>query len=203
MSGALDATLLEFELGYVMVLAVPGPNIIAIAGLAALRGFRATVPICMGIASGATLLAALLHGVLAAAHSLRLQGQLQVAGAVLLVTVAVQVAWQRIDGASPKRPRTTAAAQFASGFFTAVAANPLSGTFFGAQFAGPLAEHGTADAALVCVPCTALIVSLGVAALLSRPVLRRTTVLWQRPLRLATATVLTLVAAEMLFAAWE
>src|SRR6202012_648405 len=35
------APLLTFVLGYVAVLAVPGPNMLALSGLATLRGFRA------------------------------------------------------------------------------------------------------------------------------------------------------------------
>jgi threonine/homoserine/homoserine lactone efflux protein len=46
-----------FAAGYAAVLATPGPNVVAIGGLAALRGFRATLPLCAGIGTGALILA--------------------------------------------------------------------------------------------------------------------------------------------------
>lgn len=46
------AALTKFALGYLAVLAEPGPNMLAIDALAALRGFRGVLPVCCGIAAG-------------------------------------------------------------------------------------------------------------------------------------------------------
>jgi hypothetical protein len=50
----------DFLLAYLAILVTPGPNLLVIAGVAALRGLRGALPICLGIALGAgTLNAAL------------------------------------------------------------------------------------------------------------------------------------------------
>jgi len=48
----------KFLVAYLAVLVMPGPNMLAIGGIAALRGFRAAIPFCFGIAAGAGTLAA-------------------------------------------------------------------------------------------------------------------------------------------------
>jgi hypothetical protein len=52
--------LAKFFAGYVVVLATPGPNLLAVAGIAALRGLREVWSLCLGIALGAGALNAAL-----------------------------------------------------------------------------------------------------------------------------------------------
>ena len=47
------ALLMKFALGYFAILATPGPNMFTIGTMAALRGFRAALPFCLGVALGA------------------------------------------------------------------------------------------------------------------------------------------------------
>ncbi len=43
----------DFLLGYLVILVTPGPNMLVVGGVAALRGVRGALPICCGIAMGA------------------------------------------------------------------------------------------------------------------------------------------------------
>src|SRR3954470_20496015 len=74
-----------FYLGYAAMLAVPGPNVLGVGGIAALRGLRGAAPLCLGTAAGAGALSAALllcAGAVAPAAGWAAAGQL--AGAVLL-----------------------------------------------------------------------------------------------------------------------
>ncbi|RYI99613.1 MAG: hypothetical protein EON47_16260, partial [Acetobacteraceae bacterium] len=53
-----SARLWDFLLGYLVVLATPGPNLLVIGGVAAMRGMRGAVPLCLGVALGAGALSA-------------------------------------------------------------------------------------------------------------------------------------------------
>jgi threonine/homoserine/homoserine lactone efflux protein len=70
-SATTGQALLGFILGYLVVLATPGQNMLAIGGIAALRGPRGALPMCLGVALGAgTLAAALLAASSAATGAL-------------------------------------------------------------------------------------------------------------------------------------
>jgi threonine/homoserine/homoserine lactone efflux protein len=90
-SNSISTSLLAFIVGYAAILAVPGPNMLALGGLAALRGFRAAVPMSLGIAGGATTLAAIIDVTSATASRLPWRTVAEFAGAGLLLLVACLV----------------------------------------------------------------------------------------------------------------
>lgn len=198
-SPAFGWSLVQFLLGYAVILATPGPNLLVIGSMAASQGLRGAVPLCLGVALGAGALSAFL---LAAFSSAPAGGSWQTAGRLLgillLLWVAMKVALQRPGGADAEPSRGSALAEFAAGFCTAVT-NPLTAAFFAAQFLGPLSSGGALRVlAPVSVMAAALLFFLAVASLLARPFLRRATLAWHRPICLAASMVLVVMAASML-----
>lgn len=184
------ALLLHFALGYLAINAVPGPNMLAVGALAALRGVRGVLPFCLGIATGAGTLALVLHLAFSTADAwaettrmgIPLEQAGRALGGVLLLLLALQAmtaAAPRIagnggdtpGGRSPLSPRTAVMA-FAAGVLTA-ATNPLTAAYLAAQFLGPLAGERAAYLAVLVVPVQALAWGLVVATLFSRPAIRR------------------------------
>lgn len=209
-SGNAELSLIVgFLAGYLVILVTPGPNMLAVAGIASLQGVRGAAPFCAGVALGAGALgAALLLAIGAAADAVRTwEVAARMVGALLLLCVAVTVARKRPpsveESSATGRIRQGAAAgslaALGAGFSTA-ATNPTTGAFFAAQFLGPLggAVHGaaaTAAVTLVGVVATALAFFLTVATVLSLPAARRAALAWHRPIRVTAATALVVMAA--------
>ncbi|WP_052214768.1 LysE family translocator [Belnapia sp. F-4-1] len=188
----------DFLLAYLAILVTPGPNLLVIAGVAALRGLRGALPICLGIALGAGTLNAALAATL---HTAPTTAGWAVAGrllaAAMLLWVAVSIARSR-PPETIRAVRSAQGAEFGAGFCTA-ATNPMTAAFFAAQFLGPLAlMDGTRPLVPLAVTATALAVSLGLATLLARPACRRLAIAWHRPIRLTAAATLVAMAASVL-----
>ena len=196
-----------FFLGYGVILATPGPNMLAIGGIAALHGFRGALPICFGIAAGAGALSAALLLLASLSEAAGMQGwdmAGRILGALLLLYVALTIA--RLEppepkaGAEHRRGKAHGGAAFGAGFCTA-AANPLTGAFFTAQFIGPLRiTQGGMIAAITLLGVVAMALGffLLVAALLAQPSARRAAVAWHRPIRLLAALALAFSAVAVL-----
>jgi threonine/homoserine/homoserine lactone efflux protein len=195
-----SGVLAGFLLGYAAVLAVPGPNMLAIGTISALRGLRAVLPFCLGVAVGAGLLALSLHLTLRTVAGVPGTGwACRAAGAALLLFVALRMLRAPSPGAAGRQVAQAALgpddiAAFCAGACTAVA-NPVTGAYFAAQLLGPLALSGHTLAALTLVPIQALVVGLAVAMVLARPAARRAALAWHRPLRLVSCAQLVLLAA--------
>jgi threonine/homoserine/homoserine lactone efflux protein len=195
--------LLALFMGYAAVLATPGPNMLAIGGIAATRGFARAVPICLGLVVGATSLAGAMDLIAAVGNRAEVQGGDtlgRVLGAALLAWLAVSQA--RCGDAGASQRVAGGGIAFCAGYCTA-ATNPLTIAFFAAQLAaGPLGGGATgwavSVAALLGVAATALVFYLGMAALMAHPVARHAVLSWQRPIRLASAGALMMSAATML-----
>ena len=73
-SGNAELSLIVgFLAGYLVILVTPGPNMLAVAGIASLQGVRGAAPFCAGVALGAGALgAALLLAIGAAADAVRI-----------------------------------------------------------------------------------------------------------------------------------
>jgi threonine/homoserine/homoserine lactone efflux protein len=132
------------------------------------------------------------------------EGLSRLAGGLLLgyvaIAIARQPAPQETQQAGSAVPAIRGIAAFGAGFCTAVT-NPLTGSFFAAQFLGPLdPEHaGRASAwAIACVLVFALLFFLGVASLLSRPSVRRAALVWHCPIRIGAAALLAFMAVSVL-----
>jgi threonine/homoserine/homoserine lactone efflux protein len=199
---AAASPLLGFLLGYLAVIAAPGPNMLAIGTLAALRGFRGVLPLCCGVATGAGALAVALVLAFAAFGDIpALEGAVRAIGAVLLLLVAA-----RLVAAPPPCPGRAsapgaelreAAMTFAAGFFTA-ATNPVTAAYFLVQFLGPLAETPALPLAVLLVPLQALLCGAAVACVFARPSARRLVLARFRAVRLVSGTALAVMAAAML-----
>lgn len=192
--------LLAYLLGYAAIMAVPGPNMLAIASVAALRGLGCALALCLGLALGAGTLAAVLLSLVlgqAAGSAVVLEFWGRVVGALCQGAVALLILRMRpLTGEAPP-----SAGGFVAGFCTA-ATNPLTAAYFISQFLGPLGASGAAAELVVMVTVgLAFIVFSGVAAVLSRPGARRLAVRWNRPVRLVAAAALGMTAMAMLVSA--
>ncbi len=203
--------LLHFALGYLAVNAVPGPNMLATATLAALRGLRGVLPFCLGIAVGAGLLAATLRLAFALATEMATGMPLAIpldlagrsAGAVLLLLLALQAMTApppAVAGSPAARQPLSARAAgmaFLAGALTA-ATNPITATYMAAQFLGPLADGVAAWLAVLIVPAQAMAWGMLVAALFSRPAMRRVALARHRMVCVASGLALAAMAVAML-----
>ncbi|SDC40095.1 LysE family translocator [Belnapia rosea] len=191
-------TVRDFLLAYLAILVTPGPNLLVVAGVAALRGLRGALPLCLGIALGAGTLNAAMGATLGAAP---LTPDWSLAGRLLSAAMLLWVAFSIARAQPPDAVRAAHRAQgaeFGAGFCTAVT-NPITAAFFAAQFLGPLSQGGDLRLlAPLAVAATALAVSLGCAALLAQPACQRAALAWHRPIRLIAAITLVLMATSIL-----
>jgi threonine/homoserine/homoserine lactone efflux protein len=195
--GDAAAAVCRFLLGYAVVLVLPGPNMLAIGAVAALRGLAAAVPLCVGVACGVGTLAACLGlAVSSVLPEPTLLGDAgRVAAALLLLHLALRVVRRdgpAGDGQVLRCDGVTRLAGFGAGFATAVS-NPISAAFFATQFAGPFGVS-SAPAPLVLavlgVTVAALAYGLILASLLAWPAARRAALAWQRPASVGGAVAL-------------
>lgn len=187
-----------FTIGYVLCLMTPGPNFLAICGVALARGFRGSLPVSLGIAVGSMALAM----VVATAAEAIPDGQAwertsRAAGALLLGYVA----WRLMKAASPKLKPQVGTAEFTFGFATAFV-NPITGAYFASQFlVAPAGASGIDDVvAIAIVPLVALVRSLLIAALLGNPSVRARRWIAAPELARATGMAVALVACWQLAA---
>jgi threonine/homoserine/homoserine lactone efflux protein len=191
-----------FALGYAAVLAAPGPNMLAIGAMAALRGFRGALPFCVGIACGAAVLSLSLlmaFGTLGDTHDVEVAGR--AIGGALLLWVALRIARSRAPaeaaGPGAARPRGDALAGFGAGFGTAVT-NPVTAAYLAAQLLGPLAGREEAPLVIGLVLVQALLVGLLVAGLFAQPAARRMARAHHRALSAVSAAALGALGVAML-----
>lgn len=172
MSAALSTLLAGYFAGLGLVLVTPGPNLLLIGGLAALRGFRATLPVVCGLGCGAAVLGCSLY---TAAGMLPDSAVWNALGRVIAACFLGALAWRLARAPTPGgAPDDVAAhADFSAGFATAVV-NPVTGLFFAAQFVGPAGDLPWRMIAPLLLISAALIVvkALLVAALLSHDTIR-------------------------------
>jgi threonine/homoserine/homoserine lactone efflux protein len=186
------AQMAAFALGYAAILAIPGPNVLAVGALAALRGARAALPMAIGAALGAMVLAAIAG---AAIHAIAAsQDSVKIVGAGLLLLVAWRIVRLKPDARlSPHKPRTSSV-EFASGFCTALT-NPITAAYFAGAFAGSSADSIHATGAVVAsVPVISAAFYIGALMLFSSPAIRRIAIARHATIRLGTALLLTLLA---------
>lgn len=201
--GLATLLLAKFALGYLAVLAAPGPNMLAVGMLAALRGFRAVLPFCLGIATGAGSLALLLHlafGSLVDTHGVEVAAR-AVGGAMLLV-VALRVMRTPRPCLPAEAPSGTdrhdgGGTAFAAGFLTALT-NPVTAAYCMAQFLGPLGATRAAWLAAPMVAGLALAFGLGVARIFGSPAARRLALAHHRAACLGAGAALAGLAALIL-----
>jgi len=201
MNHTASVSLLTFLLGYAAVLAVPGPNILAVGSLAALRGFYAAVPFGVGAAVGATALAGLTLAAIGAVSDSNWGLGIRVLGATLLILVALRIACPRPGPATRGLSLNMPLLDFASGCCTAVS-NPITAAYFLGVFAGSsqTSPEYSATALLVAVSALSATFYVGASALIAIPSIRGAVLARERSMRLVTASVLVLLALSV---AWQ
>ncbi|MCO6415762.1 LysE family transporter [Siccirubricoccus sp. KC 17139] len=196
------APLIGFLASYLLLLLTPGPNMLAVGSLAAARGLRGALPLCLGIALGAGTLATLL---LVATEALARQANslapLRLVGAAALLALALRLArGRRLPQA--ELPPPSRLGSLMAGYCVAIG-NPLTASFFAAQFLGMTALPGSPapkPALVVTAMATAFAANVILAALLSGTRARRLAASWAARVRLVAAFGLTAAAAAM---AWD
>jgi len=187
-----------FIVGYAAILITPGPNLFSIGAIAALRGLRATLPLCLGIALGASVLAVgICTAVSLGRHSPMVEQLSRAAAFALLLYVAAQLLFRQPPKAIGKQALELSArdaiATFLAGVSTAVT-NPITAAFFASQFLGALPDRTTRILALGLVPCLAMSFGVTLGFALSRPFAQRAATVWHRPIRFLAAAVLATTA---------
>lgn len=198
------ALLMKFALGYFAILATPGPNMLTIGTMAALRGFRGALPFCLGVALGAGLVAGatlLLLEAFAGSHRLEMVGRV-VAG-TLLMALAFRIICARAPRLSNQslfsEPQVLNnwAVGLGTGFFIALT-NPVTAAYCFAQFIGPLAQSNVAPWAILLVATQALLFGLLTATLFAHPFMRNVAFTYHRPVCALSGMVLMSLGLLML-----
>ena len=171
--------LAAYLMNYILLLAVPGPNMLATGSFAALHGFTATLPLAMGVGLGAAIQAFVFFvgaGLLPGGDSW------EVIGRSLSAFLLAMMGWRILKSAKRLCADTRASAKGPAGRLTDLAVgfgtsstNPMSGMFFAAQFIGPAGDLPwlPALALILATAVLALSNSLAVAAVFSHAPMRR------------------------------
>jgi len=200
MTGLVLTQLPAFILGYTAILAVPGPNLLALSGLAALRGFHAAAPFALGAASGATALALVTQVAVAVVAQSSWVLAVRGAGVLLLVVLALRILRSKAISDGCGRMPNSSIVELGTGFCTAIS-NPVTIAYFTAEYASFPAAWPTAltIAVLLAVPLTSATFYLAICALLAAPSVRRVALMRERCIRWTTASILIVLAT---WAAW-
>ena len=128
---------------------------LALGGLAALRGFHAAAPFALGAASGATALAVVTQAAVAVVAQSSWVIAIRGAGTLLLVVLAMRILRSRAITDGCGRASNSLAVEAGTGFCTAIG-NPVTIAYFTAEYASfPAAwPIGLTVAVLVAVPLT-------------------------------------------------
>jgi threonine/homoserine/homoserine lactone efflux protein len=179
-----DPVLVSYFAAYALVLATPGPNMLVIGALAALKGVGSVLPIAFGLGIGGAALGAAMYfmaGLIPAGSSWHILECL--ISSLLLAWLGVRLI--RAASTSPSNAptnRSEQSAQFALGLSTALS-NPVTLAFFASQMIGPLSDRGIGiiGPLLLITGLLALAKALVVATMFSHPVMRQRLVRWFRP----------------------
>lgn len=158
--------LLTFWASYALILVLPGPNMLAVAALAATRGFRGALPLAVGIACGvATLASLILFLAKGVTDNPVIAMGTRWGGALLLLAVAWRIAWPSRQRQNPAG--STTALDFGGGLLTALG-NPVSAGFFLGAALSVSAQATAVDLAVMAAGagCASLTLSLAVAFLI-------------------------------------
>jgi threonine/homoserine/homoserine lactone efflux protein len=182
-----------FFSAYVVLLITPAPVDLAVASLAAIRGFGRTLPMILGIAAGTATLAAI---ALLAGDSLSsvlpARAMDVIAGAAMLA-LAVHIALRNPFDLPARPVEMRNKGLVASGFVIAVL-DPVVAAYFLAGFSGalrPLAGSLTGWSIVVAFGLIDLIWFTIIASLMSRSQIREVALNWHVCLRMTSALALT------------
>ena len=191
----------QFVIDYVVIIAMPGPNTLALAATTALRGLRGGVPFCFGLALGAGSLCVTigLASGIGAASSVSGPGRVVAAG------LLIWVAWSMLNrrkstGAEATHPVSLAANSLTAfgAAFALAALNPITAAYFLSAFLGSAASAPWKPYAGFSIVIAALATLAVIAGLVSRPPVRRAILQHDRAVRLVAALTLLSMAVRTL-----
>lgn len=197
-----------FLLGYLLIMASPGPNMVAIGTVAALEGLASALPMVVGIASGVGGLASLVLAVGELMHLEALSPALQFLAGLMLLAIAWTISrsssFARTGDIGRPRRAGKGLAMFFAGFSTA-ASNPITIAYFAAALV-PIGrttatEGGSSLGIVVAVAGAAALFWLACAALMARPAMRGIVERRERSIRIVAAILIAAIAVPMLLGA--
>lgn len=148
---ATFSPLLLFALGYLVCLATPGPTFVMIVGIALMRGWRACLPVGLGVTAGSICLAILVYGFVDLLPDAAVVDRVArgVSGVLFLY-----IGWRTLRMRHVFDLKAPTNSDFHLGFSTAFL-NPTTGTFFIGHFLAHKAtatlEHGALALVLVFI----------------------------------------------------
>ncbi|MCA3309087.1 MAG: LysE family transporter [Roseomonas sp.] len=197
-----------FMLGYLLILASPGPNMVAIGTIAALEGLASALPMIAGIAFGVGGLASFVLSVSELMQVETLSPALQFLAGLMLLTVAWAVSRTRNfaqpEGAANPRRNSQGLALFLAGFTTA-ASNPITIAYFAAALVpisrATVAEGGSSPTIVVIIVIAAALFWFACAVLMARPTMRGFVRKREGLIRTVAAMLIAVIALPMLLGA--
>jgi threonine/homoserine/homoserine lactone efflux protein len=169
-----------FLLGYLLVMASPGPTMVAVGSIAAVEGIRSAIAMVLGVALGVGSIASLVLFISDLLQDREIFTTLQFISAMILLLVAWTVARARNAQPSPKEEipqrKGRGFSLFFSGYATA-ACNPITIAYFSAMLL-PLrhvmVEKGQSGLLVIlAVTVAAAFFWLICSTLMSRPIVCR------------------------------
>jgi threonine/homoserine/homoserine lactone efflux protein len=197
-----------FMLGYLLIMASPGPNMVAIGTIAALEGLASALPMITGIAFGVGVLASFVLAVSELMQVETLSPALQFLAGLMLLAVAWAVSRTRnfaqTEGAANPRRSSQGLALFLAGFTTA-ASNPITIAYFAAGLVpisrATVAEGGSSPTIVIIIVIAAALFWFACAVLMARPTMRGFVRKREGRIRAVAATLIAVIALPMLLGA--
>jgi threonine/homoserine/homoserine lactone efflux protein len=197
-----------FMLGYLLIMASPGPNMVAIGTIAALEGLASALPMITGIAFGVGVLASLVLAVSELMQLETLSPALQFLAGGMLLTVAWAISRTRNfaqpEGAGSARRSSQGLALFLAGFTTA-ASNPITIAYFAAALVpisrATVAEGGSSPTIIVIIVIAAALFWFACAVLMARPTMRGFVRKREGLIRTVAGMLIAVIALPMLLGA--
>lgn len=197
-----------FMLGYLLILASPGPNMVAIGTIAALEGLASALPMITGIAFGVGVLASFVLAVSELMQVETLSPALQFLAGLMLLTVAWAVSRTRnvaqTEGVANPRRGGQGLALFLAGFSTA-ASNPITIAYFAAALVPisrvTVAEGGSSPTIVIIIVIAAALFWFACAVLMARPTMRGFVRKREGLIRTVAAMLIAVIALPMLLGA--
>lgn len=163
---------LQFWLGYLAILLVPGPNSFLIATVSAARGFRGVLPLILAISLGAASLALAIGFLMnSVTHIALIKMWLPQVSALMLLVVAWRIMMLRPPSCDPELERSREnVTDFALGYSCGLT-NPVTALYFSSQLAdgAPLASIGAIAAMGIGVVACSLLFKTMLAWVLALP----------------------------------
>ncbi|MDZ4367396.1 MAG: LysE family transporter [Afipia sp.] len=163
---------LQFWLGYLAILIVPGPNSFLIATVSAARGFRGVVPIILSISLGAASLSLAIGFLMnSVTHIAVIKIWLPQISALMLLVVAWRIMTLRPPSCDPAHKTSRRHfADFGLGYACGLT-NPVTALYFSSQLAEVLAllHTGTIAAMAMGVAACSLTLKSALASIMALP----------------------------------